>query len=913
MNCDTYPLEIGEWRLQPHQSLIKYFTNPKVDNFRSLFLFHNVGSGKTCSSVLASEQYSEYLTLNNIDGFIYIIGNSISHNEFINTIIGECGKIAVNIPFDNIGRYDETDEISSNLKKKHYKFLTFQKFGHDSILKKIKNFNNSLVIVDEAHSLLNENKFYKNFITISKRSKNHKILLLSATPVINNPENLVNFINILQTKDYEEATREDFFKKGKLRNDWMKGIIKYFKNRVSYVQTYNETDFPKIIEKGEKLKGFKNIKVIRCFMENKQKDVYENKYKGKIFTEIRNIMDFIFFDSNDEPIYFNIINKIKSKGTNWLKKNNIKITKNNVISGKFMKLSNLKKYSIKYWRCLKEIINSSSGNGLIFSRYVYNSGILLFGEILKWNGFIHYGENFDLINKRDYMKNKLYKNPDKDFIPARFYVLHGGIDRDERNKIIKIFNSKENRDGKIIKYILGSNLIKESVNLKRVQHVHILGYQDNLSRLNQIIGRAVRYKSHIDTENFVNVYKYVVSIKNSGTFTAEEMEYFINEKKYLIIKKIERGIKMVAIDCNKNKNIFNKKHDYKEICDYMKCEYSCIFKDFEFNNDKLMYDIFYSHYDLFDIYNCIIRIFRNEFRLSIEKLLEILKKYKKEYILTVLDKMIDFKIKFRNSLDRKGYLITDNRDVYFHPDDYDYIDDKISLSINSRKQMKVVKHIYTIDNIINRIIEEDEIKMKKIDINSNLLKRLPILSKKEKINILEKVLLLNKNLKIRNDFLLYFKDFLIDKDVVKNGVLYNKNFDNKVTGRNFIGHNLENFPKIYNKKLGKFEFRGELLYRKDLIENDFIIGYGYRDKDKMGVKLKYASHFLDKRKKSKGFVCKQTNNKKEIEKIYEKLSGKKINGSSITDICLKINNLLRSIQYKTITDGKLVRWFYDLS
>jgi hypothetical protein len=86
----------------------------------------------------------------------------------------------------------------------------------------------------------------------------------------------------------------------------------------------------------------------------------------------------------------------------------------------------------------------------------------------------------------------------------------------------------------------------------------------------------------------VNVYKYVVTLENNTLSTEEEL-YKKAEYKYMLIKKIERTMKEVAIDCplNMHGNMFKEEiEQYKKcgekgeepcptICDYTKCNYKC--------------------------------------------------------------------------------------------------------------------------------------------------------------------------------------------------------------------------------------------------------------------------------------------------------------------------------------------------
>jgi hypothetical protein len=88
----------------------------------------------------------------------------------------------------------------------------------------------------------------------------------------------------------------------------------------------------------------------------------------------------------------------------------------------------------------------------------------------------------------------------------------------------------------------------------------------------QVIGRGIRFCVHNNVASEknpypeVNVYRYVVQVDNG--LSTEEILYQKAEKKYLLVKKTERLMKEVAIDCalNYNGNIFNS--EIKEIKSY---------------------------------------------------------------------------------------------------------------------------------------------------------------------------------------------------------------------------------------------------------------------------------------------------------------------------------------------------------
>lgn len=191
--------------------------------------------------------------------------------------------------------------------------------------------------------------------------------------------------------------------------------------------------------------------------------------------------------------------------------------------------------------------------------------------------------------------------PKHQFYPATFISITGKsseesaefIPEDKKRMLDNVFNAVENKDGRFIKLVLGSKVMNEGISLRNVAEVHILDVYFNLGKVDQVVGRAIRQCSHYKLMNednkfpFVNVYKYVVTIENE--LSTEEELYKKAEMKYMLIKKVERALKTVAIDCplNMHGNMFKEeieqfkdcnepgKNECPAVCDYQKCDYIC--------------------------------------------------------------------------------------------------------------------------------------------------------------------------------------------------------------------------------------------------------------------------------------------------------------------------------------------------
>ena len=290
------------------------------------------------------------------------------------------------------------------------------------------------------------------------------------------------------------------------------------------------------------------------------------------------------------------INKVIFKGKlpKSDEENFIKETETKNISGSILNLKYIRFFSIKFYKTLKRLAklvegNKEPGTAFIYSNLVRAGGMEVFAETLKENGYLEYKENFKdyniLDNTLDYRTGKTYlqfkkekKNLSK-FKPATYILVTGSIDDsgedipEIKQKIIReVFNSPENTDGKHIKFILGSQVMNEGITLENVREVHILDVHYNLGRVDQVIGRAIRQCKHqsvINDDNKfpqVNIYRYVVAKNNS--LTTDEILYQKAEKKYLLVKKVERILKEGAIDCPMliNANIFPEELEQYKGC-----------------------------------------------------------------------------------------------------------------------------------------------------------------------------------------------------------------------------------------------------------------------------------------------------------------------------------------------------------
>jgi hypothetical protein len=166
-------------------------------------------------------------------------------------------------------------------------------------------------------------------------------------------------------------------------------------------------------------------------------------------------------------------------------------TKNDLKYTTILSRDNLYQYSSKLHTLITNVLKTERGNVFIYSNYVTAGGTNLLKYLLLANGF------------------KNGQHPDHPY--KSFIVLDDSISPIKREQYRKIFNSYENREGELIRVIIGSPVMSEGITLKCVRQLHILEPFWNLSKINQIIGRGVRNQSHIfllPNERTIEIYKY---------------------------------------------------------------------------------------------------------------------------------------------------------------------------------------------------------------------------------------------------------------------------------------------------------------------------------------------------------------------------------------------------------------------
>ena len=209
----------------------------------------------------------------------------------------------------------------------------------------------------------------------------------------------------------------------------------------------------------------------------------------------------------------------------------------------FLEKKNLPTYSPKMKMILDEIEKKDKGIVLVYSSFRNVEGLEIFGRVLMQNGYSHFS---DPNSKYDY---------------KRFAFYSGVEDKKTKKNILSKITNKNNMYGKDIRVLLLSSAGAEGLDLKNIQKVLIMDVFWHHVRTEQIIGRAVRKKSHIDlpeNERKVQtiIYTSVFSESQKEEYnekeTTDEYIYRISQEKLVLNNTFLQAIKESAVDCMLN-------------------------------------------------------------------------------------------------------------------------------------------------------------------------------------------------------------------------------------------------------------------------------------------------------------------------------------------------------------------------
>lgn len=401
---------------------------------------------------------------------------------------------------DDLGKLSNILKIDMN----NFKFYSYQKIIN-ILLSNFDIFNDKIIIIDEAHHLRSQTQHMMHIINSLVYA--YKIILLSGTPVINHPIDLCVLVNIVKNVEIFsiDKTLFDFY------------YIDRIDDFNSYADTKSNYPILKLKNKPElktKLSNAISFYAPHLNTDILQIDIYYpdvplnqaqlieyKKYIVKLINPISKRIVHLETDINAEDFNIDFVS------LNTVKKNAF-LTATRQLSNTIDNDPS----SPKILEIIKHVLDGPKPI-IIYSNFLANG---IYPISLQLN---KYGISYRMIK--------------------------GTTSEDKMNSIINEYNNG------IIDVLLISSAASESITLLNTRQMHIVEPHFNEAKINQVIGRAIRYKSHeklkqeyrqISIYHWTSVFPNIIKYK-----TADQYLIWLGKKKQQLIDEFINVVKEVSI------------------------------------------------------------------------------------------------------------------------------------------------------------------------------------------------------------------------------------------------------------------------------------------------------------------------------------------------------------------------------
>jgi len=408
--------------LQPHQERAL----KKMQKSDAMLLYHGLGSGKTLSSIAATE---------GMDTDVVVPAS-----------------------------------LRPNYKKELKKFTTTPDDRHvmsyEAASKGLKP--KDALVVDEAHRLANSEAVRTKALMEGAKGYKKRVLL-TGTPIRNYPSDLAPIIKMLDPDNKEVPLDRDAFM-GRFVED--KQVNPGLLDRVVFGMS------PGVTQRA------KNLNAIRSSVRGKV-DYHPSAQEG--FPERHDEIVKVPMSDEQRDIYDTVSNKANPAIARKIR-GNFPLSRseggnlNAFLTGPRIASTTTRPYggntvTPKLQRVLESIEKGNSGNpdhkSLVYSNYL-EGGVEDLAGLLKERGISH-------------------------------GLFRGGLSDTERAKLVSDYNEGA------IRHLLLTDAGSEGLDLKGTRDIHILNPAWNDPRIDQVIGRGIRYGSHAhlpEDQRHVNVHRY---------------------------------------------------------------------------------------------------------------------------------------------------------------------------------------------------------------------------------------------------------------------------------------------------------------------------------------------------------------------------------------------------------------------
>ena len=601
--CDN---STADYKLQSHQKFLRRVLSPDSPT-RNLLMVHGTGVGKSCSAVQIAEEY--ILRPEFQEKKVLVVAGPAVQSNF-KTEIFDINRVSLdktqtllsskqctgrryldmlmriesepkqwNVPETRIRLGTLADRIIGEF----YEFAGYNTFGA-MINRKLlemkpadaekwvhETFDNRLLIIDEAHNLREGNSDMKTVSTglesLVKMAEGLVLVLLTATPMYDSYEEIIFYMNLFLWNDRKQAPNKKIMPydyllgDGSLRAGKEQEFRDWAQTYVSYVKGENPFTFPFRLPAPDMEGGLPDPQtsftsaVIGPASQMKYLTVTASTLAG----DQKKVIDGSSGKEGDDE-----------EGRKALIIPTISVLPGNKdFNALFRRVGDRFEYtaepcltpevlpsvSAKFVSVIKSI-EASKGVVLVYSNYV-ERGARLFAMALEEHGFVP-------ASGPSLLTNVAYKGKSK----GEYMLLSSEVSTPQTNALLQLARSDKNVNGEKVRVIVATPRISEGVNFRYVRQVHLLDPWWNMSRIEQVIGRALRTCSHqalpFEEQN-CSVYLHVVR-SDTEIECFDEYTYRTKvEEKGIKIAKIRKVLEESAMDCPIQVSLNTLPQDWKNL------------------------------------------------------------------------------------------------------------------------------------------------------------------------------------------------------------------------------------------------------------------------------------------------------------------------------------------------------------
>jgi superfamily II DNA or RNA helicase len=565
-------------------------------------MVHGTGTGKTCSAIQVAEEY--IIRPEFQDSRVLVLAQPGVQKNFKRQIFDE-SKVYVDedglllskqctgrrylemlqriqrepLKWSNKQVREKMMNVAKKIIDEFYEFQGYTEFANTLNKQKNlgglkqwihKNFDNRMIIIDEAHNLkVSEDGDTSKLISsaiqdIIKTAHNVTLILLTATPMYDTYTEIIFYLNLFLWNDRKQDPTKSILpsKVFTPTGEFLEGMESKFRgwcqDYISFIRGDNPLTFP------FRLPPPKNL-IAEIETKDYRGETISSKDRRKVLTLTGSVL---------QGIQLEVVKKLIPTGANPPRELVCVLPENKPLSAVFTSTDSGLQYGpgIPTFLAPSQIANYSSKFALL-TKLIENS----VGLIFIYTTYIEYGSNllamcleehgYENASDRQFLKTTSNEVPRG--TKGKFVVFSGETPDSEIEKMITRAKRRENMNGSDIKIIIGTKRVAEGIDFSFIRQIHVLDFWWNMSRTEQIVGRGIRTCSHqllpFEQQN-CTVYLHICKYSDPLKETLDGYYYRMKvESKAELIAKVKNVIMESAMDCPLQKEINRLPQSWRDL------------------------------------------------------------------------------------------------------------------------------------------------------------------------------------------------------------------------------------------------------------------------------------------------------------------------------------------------------------